>query len=211
LSNGEIAIETNTKKLKVGDGSTAWNNLKYVCVDGGDIDINISGNATAAATLYFDGAVDGAWTTAGNWWLDDEHTEPAGRLPTSADSVVVTNATITASGQTVVDFTLDDPSEGDFFSLSGTLTVTGVATFNGEAGIGNSGTVTGNATFNDGSYNSGTVTGNATFNNNASNFGTVTGTATFNDSACNFAGGTAGTFVPDPPPACGVQPEDPTP
>jgi hypothetical protein len=38
LSNGEIAIETNTKKLKVGDGSTAWNNLKYVCFDGGDID-----------------------------------------------------------------------------------------------------------------------------------------------------------------------------
>jgi hypothetical protein len=163
--------------------------------------VQVFPTGTAAAILYFDGAVDGAWTTVGNWWLDDAHTEPAGRLPTSADSVVA-SAGITASGQTVVDFTLDDPSEGDFFSLSGTLTVTGVATFNGEAGIGNSSTVTGNATFNDGSYNTGTVTGNATFNNNSFNSGTVTGTATFTGSACN-GGGTAGTFVPDPPPACG--------
>jgi hypothetical protein len=162
--------------------------------------IQVFPTGTAAATLYFDGDADGAWTTVGNWWLDAGHTQPAGRLPTSADSVVA-SASITASGQTVVDFTLNDPFEGDFFSLSGTLTVTGVATFNGEAGIGNSSTVTGNATFNEGSYNTGTVTGNATFNNNASNSGTVTGTATFTGNACN-SGGTAGTFVPATPPEC---------
>jgi hypothetical protein len=162
--------------------------------------IQVFPTGTAAAVLYFDGDADELWTTVGNWWLDDEFSEPAGRLPTSADSVVA-SANITASGQTVVDFTLNDPFEGDFFRLSGTLTVTGVATFNGEAGIGNSGTVTGNATFNDGSFNSGTVTGNATFNNNSFNSGTVTGTATFTGNACN-SGGTAGTFVPATPPEC---------
>jgi hypothetical protein len=141
--------------------------------------IQVFPTGTAAATLYFDGDVDSAWTTVGNWWLDAGHTQPAGRLPTSADSVVA-SANITASGQTVVDFTLTSGS------LSGTLTVTGMATFNGEAGIGSSGTVTGNATFNDDSGTDGTVTGNATFNNNSFNSGTVSGDATFNDSSFNF-------------------------
>jgi hypothetical protein len=201
---------------------------------------------TAAATLYFDGAVDSAWTTVGNWWLDAGHNEPAGRLPNSVDSVVVTDVFIQASGQTVVNFTFNAAASA---TLGGSLTVTGMATFNGESENGgtitgnatfndsspNSGTVSGNATFNDGSTNSGTVsgnatfndgsindgatvTGNATFNDSSTNSGTVSGNATFNDgsynlggtvtgtatftgSACNDAG-TAGTFVPNPPPSC---------
>jgi hypothetical protein len=170
------------------------------------------------ATLYFNNAEeDGAWTTVGNWWLDAGHTEPAGRLPNSVDSVVAT-AFIFANGQTVVDFTLTGEGESVFFS--GTLTVTGNATFNDSAVNSVSGTVTGNATFNDSAWNRGTVNGNATFNDSAFNSGldaTVNGNATFNDSAVNSAnvtgtasftgsacniGGTAGTFVPDPPPSC---------
>jgi hypothetical protein len=146
--------------------------------------VQVFPTGTAATILYFDGDANGDWETLGNWWLDAEHTQAAGRLPTSADSVVA-SAGITASGQTVVDFTLNDPSEGDFFSFFGTLTVTGVATFNGESFLNPGSTVTGDATFNDGSFNS----------------GTVTGTATFNDSAVN-CGGTAGTFVPATPPSC---------
>jgi hypothetical protein len=149
-------------------------------------------SAVQAVTLYFDGAVDDAWTTVGNWWLDAEHTEPAGRLPAEIDSVVATtDVSITASGQTVVDFTI---LRG---TLGGTLTVTGYAVFNGDATTnvatvnGNAvfngessnislGTVNGNATFNDFSGNSGTVNGNATFNDNSDNGGTVTGTITDN-------------------------------
>ena len=29
LSKGEIGIENDTRKFKIGDGSTAWNALKY--------------------------------------------------------------------------------------------------------------------------------------------------------------------------------------
>jgi hypothetical protein len=148
--------------------------------------VQVFPTGTAAAILYFyydpdDEEADNAWTKVGNWWLDAEHTEPAGRLPTSDESVVASE-TVVASGQTVVNFTMNDP-ESLNPALAGTLTVTGMATFNGNSA--NNGTVTGNATFNDSSYNT----------------GNVTGTATFNDSACND-GGTAGTFVPATPPEC---------
>jgi hypothetical protein len=155
---------------------------------------------SAAATLYFNGAVDTDWTTVGNWWLDDEHTQAAGRLPAAADSVIATASVLSNSGSapTVVNLTFDDP-DVNFASLDIAITVTGNATFNDSAS--NRGTVSGNATFNDSAYNSGTVSGNATFNDGSYNAASVTGTATFTGSACND-GGTAGTFVPDPPPSC---------
>jgi len=212
LALGEPGFESDTLKFKVGDGNAAWNSLRYVGIDGGVVGEEESGNEVQAATLYFyyedAEEADSAWTEVGNWWLDAEHTEPAGRLPTSDESVVAT-ASITASGQTVVDFTLF------YKELFGTLTVTGMATFdldsgnrgtlNGNAtfinGSVNAGTVAGNATFNDNSFNDNAVTGDATFNDSSTNNRFVTGTATFTGNACND-GGTAGTFVPDPPPAC---------
>jgi hypothetical protein len=160
----------------------------------------------AAATLYFNMEVDDEWTTVGNWWLDAGRTEPAGRLPAEIDSVVA-SSTVSVSGQTVVDFTINDP-EGDGFALAGDLTVTGIATFNGYAA--NVAAITGNAVFNNFASNSssglGQIDGNATFNDNATNGtidynGLVTGTATFTGSACN-KNGEAGAFVPDPPPSC---------
>jgi hypothetical protein len=156
--------------------------------------VQVFPTGTAAAILYFDGAVDEFWTTVGNWWLDDAHTEPAGRLPTSADSVVA-SAEIDASGQTVANFDLDNSAS----QLNGTLTVTGMATFSGPSS--NRATLFGNATFNDTSFNNGEIVGDATFNDNSSNRDDVSGTATFNDSACNDDG-TAGTFVPATPPVC---------
>ena len=33
LAAGEMGLETNTRKIKVGDGSTAWNSLDYVAAD----------------------------------------------------------------------------------------------------------------------------------------------------------------------------------
>ncbi len=37
LSAGEIGVETDTKKIKAGDGSTAWNSLSYVGGSGGGL------------------------------------------------------------------------------------------------------------------------------------------------------------------------------
>jgi hypothetical protein len=38
LDVGEPGFESDTKKFKIGDGNTSWNNLKYVGADGGDLD-----------------------------------------------------------------------------------------------------------------------------------------------------------------------------
>jgi hypothetical protein len=68
--------------------------------------------------------------------------------------------------------------------LSIPVTVTGMATFND--GSLNQSTITGDATFNNSSQNNfGTVTGNATFNNSSYNSGTVSGNATFNNDSYN--------------------------
>jgi len=136
-------------------------------------------SAVQAATLYYNNAEgDELWTTVGNWWLDAGHTEPAGRLPSEIDSVVA-SANITPSGQTVVNFTLGNGA------LFGPVTVTGNATFN--EGSQNLETLTGNATFNSAVLNSGTITGDATFNDDSGSSGTVNGNATFNDSSINFS------------------------
>jgi hypothetical protein len=53
LSAGEPGFETDTKKLKLGNGSTAWNSLPYFTVDGGEL---VGGNPSPTPTptaVYF--------------------------------------------------------------------------------------------------------------------------------------------------------------
>lgn len=38
LEEGEPGFETDTKKMKIGDGQTSWNELQYLKVDGGSLD-----------------------------------------------------------------------------------------------------------------------------------------------------------------------------
>ena len=199
--------------------------------------------------FYFNAAVDNDWNTLGNWWTSVAFTTQASALPTSGDSVVLSATCDTNSGSapTVANFTTNSnisialtvtgnatfkgsstnsgtvtgnatfnnssSNNGGTVTLDATFndgaynyyggTVGGNATFNGSSYNDYGGTVTGNATFNGSSYNAATVGGNATFNNTSHNAdtGNVTGTATFTGSACN-AGGSAGTFVPNPPPTC---------
>lgn len=168
--------------------------------------------AAKATTLYYAGG-DLSWGTLGNWWFDAAYTRPANRLPGVRDTVVVSGLIDTPPEGPVTIANLI-VSQGSLFGLE--ITVTGTATF---SGVGSSmgatingnavftdtfvtGTVNGNATFKGTAYSDGgVINGNATFNDSATNNGTVTGTATFTGNACNVAG-TAGAFVPDPPPSC---------
>ena len=53
LAQGELGAETDTSKIKIGDGSTAWNSLGYLIDAGGYItatSTNTLSNKTLAAT-----------------------------------------------------------------------------------------------------------------------------------------------------------------
>jgi Major tropism determinant N-terminal domain/Concanavalin A-like lectin/glucanases superfamily len=50
LATGEPGFETDARKLKMGDGSTAWNDLPYVTIDGGDMDMMAPTTTTVAPT-----------------------------------------------------------------------------------------------------------------------------------------------------------------
>lgn len=63
LAAGEMGVETNTRKIKVGDGSTAWNSLDYIASDApaiGEIAQDAINDALTAGTgitkTYNDGA-----------------------------------------------------------------------------------------------------------------------------------------------------------
>ena len=49
LAGGEFAFETDTRRFKVGDGVTAYNNLNYVSFDGGSIDSSQMASTTTTA------------------------------------------------------------------------------------------------------------------------------------------------------------------
>ena len=62
LNAGEIGFETDTKKMKVGDGSTAWTSLSYTATDGDISGVTAGtgltgGGSTGTVTLAIDSTV----------------------------------------------------------------------------------------------------------------------------------------------------------
>lgn len=107
-----------------------------------------------------------------------------------SDDVILSATVSSNSGAaaSVNTLTFNDGSNG--YRLQIPVTVANGAIFNGASNNFTSGSIIGNATFNDSSKNQfGTVTGNATFNGTSFKIGTITGNATFNDASYD-AGGT---------------------
>lgn len=82
LAAGEVGFETDTKKMKVGDGSTAWTSLGYTVTDG-----DITG--VTAGTGLSGGGNSGAVTLA----IDST-------VATLTGSQTLTNKTLTSPGIT---------------------------------------------------------------------------------------------------------------
>ena len=82
LAAGEVGFETDTKKMKVGDGSTAWTSLGYTVTDG-----DISG--VTAGTGLSGGGNSGAVTLS----IDST-------VATLTGSQTLTNKTLTSPGIT---------------------------------------------------------------------------------------------------------------
>ena len=97
LAAGEVGFETDTKKMKVGDGSTAWTSLTYTVTDG-DI------SAVTAGTGLSGGGNSGAVTLA----VD------TATVATLTGTQTLTNKTIDAASNTLTGVT----------TLTGTETLT---------------------------------------------------------------------------------------
>lgn len=64
LAQGEIGIETNTLKFKIGNGSTAWNSLAYATSDTATSATNLA-NGAAGQIPYQTGSGATSFTSTG--------------------------------------------------------------------------------------------------------------------------------------------------
>jgi len=100
LASGEIGIETDTKKEKVGDGTTAWNSLGYFNVNGISFgttgltpSTSTSGNVTVAGTLVVANGGTGLTTIpAGNVVIGNGTSALYGIAPGTAGNVLTSIA-----------------------------------------------------------------------------------------------------------------------
>ena len=110
LSAGEFGYETDTGKIKIGDGSTAWTSLSYWAPASQTIsnlsDTTISGGLASGHILKYDGS---AWVNvamddaiAGLSWHDAVHFSTAAVLPNSptySNGTSGVGATLTSDSQ----------------------------------------------------------------------------------------------------------------
>jgi len=108
LLSGEIGYETDTKKFKIGNGSTNWNSLAYLPIPDGSGNLTITGNLEIGSTgsLTFEGSTaDGFETTLAV-------TNPtAGRtitLPDATGTVVTTGDTGSVTSTMIANGTIVD-------------------------------------------------------------------------------------------------------
>jgi hypothetical protein len=80
IASGEIVIETDTLRFKVGDGSTAWNSLSYATsavshthaasdLTSGTVATARLGTGSASSTTFLRG--DSSWASAGSTSASD--------------------------------------------------------------------------------------------------------------------------------------------
>jgi hypothetical protein len=118
LLNNELGLETDTKKLKVGNGSTAWNSLAYFpsIVTGGTVLGNLEIGTTG--TLTFEGSTaDGFETTLA---VTDPTADRTITLPNVSGTVVTTGDTGSVTSTMLADGTIVDGDVNASAAIAGT-------------------------------------------------------------------------------------------
>lgn len=110
LASGEWAFETDTKKLKIGDGSTAWTSLPYGTI------LNAQAGTTTIPPLQFVSGTNlttpaaGAVEYDGTVFYGDFAASARGALP--AESLLVLNTAYTLTSQTAVQKIFNNTASG---------------------------------------------------------------------------------------------------
>jgi hypothetical protein len=105
LAAGELGAETDTNKIKCGNGSTAWNSLPYIAAEGDITGVTagtgISGGGTSGTvTVSIDTSVTADLTTA-QTLTNKTLTDPKINLAFTADTGSSYTAVLTDNGKVV--------------------------------------------------------------------------------------------------------------
>jgi hypothetical protein len=119
LASGEQGFETDTLKLKIGNGSTAWNSLAYVAT---------GATGTVTSVVAGTGLSGGTITSTGTIAIDST-------VATLTGTQALTNKTINGSSNTITNVSLTSGVTGTLPVANGGTGITslgsGVATFLG--------------------------------------------------------------------------------
>lgn len=178
LLKGEIGIEIDTNKFKIGDGTNYWNDLSYV---GTQVEVTGTGEVITGASVSADGTLT---LTKGKLYLDDVYLE-APLTYTAAIGVLEKpaegSAQIGEAGDSLLQLlnsilaTAKDPA---VTNPSVSISLTGA----GAKEVGTSFTPSYSVSFNPGSYEYGPATG-------------ITATYSVSDTASHTATAASGSFA----------------
>jgi hypothetical protein len=106
LLSGEIGYETDTKKFKIGDGTTNWNNLAYLPIPDGSGNLTITGNLEIGTTgsLTFEGSTANGFETT--LAVTDPTADRTITLPNVSGTVVTTGDTGSVTSTMIADGTI---------------------------------------------------------------------------------------------------------
>ena len=178
LMKGEIGIETDTNKFKIGDGTSAWSALSYV---GTQVEVTGTGEVITGASVGADGTLT---LTRGKLYLDDVYLEAP--LTYTADIGVLTvpssgSAQVGKAGDSLLQLfnkilaTAKDPN---VTQPSVSISLTDAKAYE----VGTEFTPSYSVSFNAGSYQYGPATG-------------ITATYSISDTASHTATATSGNFA----------------
>ena len=135
LNPGELGLETDTSKIKVGDGSKSWQNLDYIVYDPAFSDLTSTPTTIAGygITDAFDGAfssLTGKPTTVAGYGITDALTSVSFAQVTGKPTTVagygitdaltsVTFGIIQNRPTTIAGYGITDAFDGAFSSLTG--------------------------------------------------------------------------------------------
>ena len=117
LAQGELGAETDTSKIKIGDGSTVWNSLGYLIDAGGYItatSTNTLSNKTLAATTL-SGQLTGADQTVSAINLKDygDITNALGNTTGAKTIDLTAGNSVTATTTGATTWTFSNPTASD--------------------------------------------------------------------------------------------------